>query len=404
LKGDYPMLFSTPSLNEKEIEVLLSIEALKQNLKYATTEPRRWTGLLRRNTFARAVRGSNSIEGYNVTMEDAIAAVEGEEPIAPRDEAWFAVAGYRMALTFVLQKAEDPHFTYSEEVIKALHYMMVGWDLSKHPGRWRPGSVFVRNEATGEQVYEGPPAERVQDLVAELVDQLNAGPQNAIVLGAMAHLNLVMVHPFSDGNGRMARGLQTLVLARGGSLSPHFCSIEEYLGRNTQVYYDVIAEVGAGSWNPQRDARPWIRFCLRAHYHQALTLLRRSREIQKLWDAIEALVLKKGLPERSVLALVDAALGLKVRNTSYRVAADVNEVIASRDLKSLVDAKLLIKQGENRGRFYLPSEEILIIRRKTAEARTRWPDPFEDQASLLRSNPVESLFLPGMDRLVTTES
>jgi Fic family protein len=253
-------LFETPVPDEKETAVLLEIESLKASLKYATAQPRRWTGLLRRNAFARAVRGSNSIEGYNVSMEDAIAAVEGDEPTAPRDEAWLAVAGYRMALTFVLQKAEDPHFKYSEEGIKALHYMMVGWDLSKHPGRWRPGPIFVRNESTGDQVYEGPPAEGVQPLVAELVDRLNSSdPDNAIILGAMAHLNLVMIHPFSDGNGRMARGLQTLVLARSGTLSPHFCSIEEYLGRNTQSYYDVLADVGGGHGSGFASARTTIR-------------------------------------------------------------------------------------------------------------------------------------------------
>jgi Fic family protein len=373
------MLFQAPALDSKELGVHQRIEELKANLRYATTEPRRWTGLLRRNAFARAVRGSNSIEGYHVTMEDAIAAVEGEEPVAPRDEAWLAVAGYRMALTFVLQKAEDPHFKYSEEVLKSLHFMMVGWNLSKHPGRWRPGSIFIRNETTGEQVYAAPPAEDVQPLVAELVETLSSGAEPAIVQGAMAHLNLVMIHPFSDGNGRMARGLQTLVLARHGTLSPHFCSIEEYLGSNTQSYYDVLAEVGAGAWNPHRDARPWIRYCLRAHYHQALTLLRRSRELQRLWEELEGLVQKRGLPERALVALVDAAVGLKVRNTTYRAAAEVNEVIASRDLKGLVDAGLLVKQGENRGRSYVASEEILAVRRKTAEARSRWPDPFTEE-------------------------
>ena len=49
-------------------------------------QPKRWFGLLRRNTFARNVRGSNTIEGYNVTKDDAVAAVENEEPIDPKDE------------------------------------------------------------------------------------------------------------------------------------------------------------------------------------------------------------------------------------------------------------------------------------------------------------------------------
>jgi len=215
-----------------------------------------------------------------------------------------------------------------------------------------------------------------------LVEQMN-NPKNEppLVTAAMAHLNLAMIHPFSDGNGRMARGLQTLALARIGTLSSHFSSIEEYLGKNTDEYYAVLASVGAGSWHPERDARPWIRFCLRAHYHQALTLLRRTREIQKLWDELERIVVARGLNDRMLVALSDAAFGLKVRNSSYRSAADVNELGALRDLKVLVDSGLLISQGENRGRFYVASPELLKIRERTAEPRTLWPDPFSSESA-----------------------
>ncbi|GAB2822248.1 hypothetical protein GCM10027022_10850 [Alpinimonas psychrophila] len=68
----------------------------------------------------------------------------------------------------------------------------------------------------------------------------------------MAHLNLVMIHPFRDGNGRMARCLQSLILAAEGVLSPVFMSVEEYLGNNTQDYYRMLAEVCGGTglnWN-----------------------------------------------------------------------------------------------------------------------------------------------------------
>lgn len=73
-----------------------------------------------------------------------------------------------------------------------------------------------------------------------------------------------MIHPFRDSNGRMARCLQSLVLARVKVLSPVFMSVEEYLGLNTQAYYDILAKVGGGSWPPQRGSRPWLRFNLTA--------------------------------------------------------------------------------------------------------------------------------------------
>jgi Fic family protein len=378
------MLFEAPALDPREVEVVQEVERLRASLGYASRQPQRWFGLLRRNTFARAVRGSNSIEGFNVTMDDAVAAVEGAEPQAPKDEAWHAVSGYRTAMTFVLQKADEDAFSFSPELLKSLHFMMVGYDLAKNPGRWRPGPIFVRDEANQEQVYEGPPAERLPSLIDALLRELNEHEVRGVpnlVRAALAHLNLVMIHPFSDGNGRMARCLQTLVLARSGVVDPLFSSIEEYLGRNTRAYYDVLAEVGRGAWNPGRDTRPWIRFNLTAHYRQAMTLLRRTREIQKLCDELEVMVRRLGLPERSVLALADAAAGFKLRNPTYRSAADVTTAVAGRDLRALAAAGLLVAKGERRGRHYAAAPPIIALHRKVAEPKAI-ADPFTKGSGL----------------------
>ena len=374
------MLFSIPDLDERELGVVRQIAQLRETLSYAMTSPKKWFGVLRRNVFAKAIRGSNSIEGYHVTADDAVAAVDGAEPIDPKDEAWFAVVGYRNAMTYVLQTTDDSSFAYSTGLLKSLHFMMVGHDLAKNPGRWRPGPIYVRDDSTGEQVYEGPPMEMVEPLVEELVTQLNSDTGvDRMVLAAMAHLNLVMIHPFSDGNGRMGRGLQTLVLAQSGIMSPIFASIEEYLGRNTVAYYEVLARVGQGSWHPERDAKPWIRFCLTAHYVQAKTLLRRTRQIQKLFDGLEEMVKELGLPERMVYALADAAMGVRVRNPTYRELADVTPQVAKIDLARLAKEGLLVPVGEKRGRYYVASPPIIRFRDKVAESRVLIEDPFAER-------------------------
>jgi len=287
------------------------------------------------------------------------------------------VTGYQSAMTYVLQLADDPHFRYSPDLLRALHFMMLQYKLTKNPGRWRLGQVFVFDEERGERVYEGPDAGQIPGLIDELLDALNHPPPEipGAVKAAMAHLNLVMIHPFSDRNGRMARCLQTLILARDGVLAPPFASIEEYLGRNTQAYYEVLAEVGGGSWRPERDARPWIRFCLTAHFRQATTLLLRTKEIQRLWDALEEEIASLGLPERTLFALADAAVGLRVRNATYRPIAEINDNLASRDLKKLVEQGLLIPDGERRGRFYVASDRLKEIRARTRETR-QVEDPF----------------------------
>jgi len=197
------------------------------------------------------------------------------------------------------------------------------------------------------------------------------------VHAAMAHLDLVMIHPFRDGNGRMARVLQTLVLARDRVVSPEFSSIEEYLGRNTREYYAVLAEVGAGSWHPERDALPWVRFCLRAHHIQAQTVEARLRETSLVLAALDDLVVRLAVPQRAVDgALYDASLGHRVRRSDYVARVGVEERTATRDLQALVEAGLLEAQGERRGRMYVATQRVRRVRDDARRARPSVRDPY----------------------------
>ena len=63
------MLFKPPEIGPLEAEVIKRVETARQKLRHNLAKPRRWTGNLRRNTFARAIQGSNSIEGYNVAAK-----------------------------------------------------------------------------------------------------------------------------------------------------------------------------------------------------------------------------------------------------------------------------------------------------------------------------------------------
>lgn len=302
-----------------------------------------------------------------------------DEPIEAKSEDRDATLGYRRALTDVLQLAHDQNFTYTPETIKSLHFMMTEYALDLGPGLWRQGPIWVRNDSTGEIVYEGPRYEIVPELIGELVAELSAtsDSQPPLVKAAMAHLNLVMIHPFRDGNGRMSRCLQTLVLSREQILPKDFSSIEEYLGRriNTDRYYRVLAEVGRGQWNPQLDAKPWVRFCLEAHYIQGLSVLRRVRESESIWREIDVLRDRNRLRERSMAALVDAAIEIKVRNSSYRKILEqwgegISGQVGTDDLRAMVNADLLAKRGEKRGAYYEAGSLLAEIRNRVRHART----------------------------------
>lgn len=375
------MIFAAPRLEPIDRTVIAQILATKQSLQHTLAMPRRWNGLLRRSTMGRAIRGSNSIEGYRIAREDVVAAAQGES-IEANEETTRAIEGYRRAMTHVLQLVRDPHFVWSEQVVKSLHFMMLEHDLDKNPGMWRAKPIYVYDEEKRLQVYEGPDFSQVADLMRDLVESLkNPEPTVPNMVGAaLSHLNLTMIHPFRDGNGRMARCLQTLVLGQGGILEPAFSSIEEYLGFHQGPYYEVLTEVGRGSWHPDNDARPFVRFCLRAHYYQANTLLRRVREGERLYDALAELAASRKLPERTALALWDAAQGFKVVNATYRSAADVSQQVASRDLTALAEGGLLIAAGQKRARSYRAAEVIANARRNVEENGVI-PNPYPDTPS-----------------------
>jgi Fic family protein len=111
-----------------------------------------------------------------------------------------------------------------------------------------------------------------------------------VIRAAVAHLHVVSIHPFRDGNGRISRITQSLVLAREWLLSPEFNSIEEYLGHNTQQYDGALHQVQAGSYQPDRAAGPWVQFWVTAHIEQARRRLEQMTQAAARWTALEDLV------------------------------------------------------------------------------------------------------------------
>lgn len=373
------MIYEYPTLEAIDAEVLEMIREQRKLLRFQVSQnPVRWSGFLRKNTFARALQGSNSIEGYDADLSEAVAIIDDERPETLEEETIRALEGYRKAMTYIMRVHDDPHTQINAQFIRSLHYMMIDYDMTKLPGQWRTGSVYVVHEPSGDAVYEGPEAAQVPKLIDELVSQINSAHSvdSSTVLAAMVHLNLAMIHPFKDGNGRMARALQTLVISQNGISSPTFCSIEEWLGRNTLAYYDILSEVGQGRWIPGNPALPWVRFCLRAHYQQAATLMKRNAHFGRVWEEISNLVKLMGMNERMEGPLLEASFGYKIRNSRYRAENKISDVVASRDLKRLCEADLLIPVGEKRGRYYIADKRLQEIQLRTRDS-TRSADPYK---------------------------
>ena len=382
------MIYETPELTGLDEQVLGEIQELRDDLRFHLVSPRRWHGTLSRVMMARAVQASTSIEGYHSTVDETAAIIDGEEPPGVDEDTRRAVSGYRDAMTYVLQltgpsSPDRPRMDAS--LLKSLHFMMVGHDLTTHPGQWRPGAVRVRDGA-GNPVYEAPDRDIVEPLIEELIAFVNNSPAPTLIGAAMAHLNLTLIHPFSDGNGRMARCLQSFVLARADSeISPVFASIEAYLGQHTIAYYAALTGTAAGKWSPERSVRPWIEFCLTAHYRQAAALRRRIDRFEAMWDRCEQTAARCRLPDRTIDALMHSARGWRLHRSLYisivRSASGepISDAMATRDLAAMASAGLLEPVGEKRGRHYLPSESLRALEREIRDMQPARPviDPYE---------------------------
>lgn len=353
------MLFATPKVTRSLEAQLRELDELRARLGNGTIASGPWLGQLRRQVRASSVEGSVSIEGFSVPAGEAVALVAGEAVPDAKDESRMAVAAYARAMDHVGTMAMDPEFRWLDRVILDLHFDSCGFQRDKSPGLWRAGPIYVTRPGGGEPAYEGPPGEEVPHLMSEVVDWLEHGDLDGhvAVRGAMAHLHVVSVHPFRDGNGRIARIVQSLVLAREGLLAPEFSSIEEYLGHNTQQYYGVLQQVQAGRYQPDRDAAPWVRFCVTAHLEQARKRLDQLATASARWASLERLAERRGWPERIVIALEQSLFDGADRST-YAQEAGISLATATSDLRRLVDAGLVVQQGRTRSTRYIASEDL----------------------------------------------
>lgn len=352
------MIFQVPPIEGQLGEQLDALNSLRAQLGGEVTTRSRWIGSLRRQVRASAVESSTSIEGFSVSPEEALALTSGRQLPSQGDEDQLAVACYAQAMDHVGTMAVDPSFRWLDRVILDLHFQACYFQRDKDPGLWRTGPIGVTG-ADGSLEYRSPNAGDVVPLMDEVIAWLarDEPETDVVVKAAMAHLNVTSVHPFRDGNGRISRIVQSLVLARGGVGAPEFFSIEEYLGEHTSDYYAALRETQGGSYQPERDATGWVAFCLEAHIAQARRRLAQVEQAATRWQRLEELVAQRGWPDRIVIALEQSLLGGTDRGR-YAEEADVSPATASADLRRLLDAGLVDQRGRGRSSGYVASDGL----------------------------------------------
>ena len=200
----------------------------------------------RRLARVRAVRGSLAIEG-NVLSEAQVATILEGKPVTapPRDvqEARNAIRAYERCPEW--DPAREP------DLLRAHEILMTG--LLDAPGRYRRTGVRVIG---GRVHHVGPPAARVPRLTADLLAWLGETGEHPLIAGAVFHYEFEFIHPFEDGNGRMGRLWQTLILSRWRPLFA-YVPVESLIQARQSAYYDAIRRSSAAG-----ESTPFVAFIL----------------------------------------------------------------------------------------------------------------------------------------------
>lgn len=187
---------------------------------------------LRRIHRIQTIHGSLAIEGNTLSEEQISTILDGKPVVAPPRE----VQEVRNAI-----KAYDEFQSWNPasktDLLKAHEILMTG--LIDAPGQYRTRGVDVGG--AGKIVHVAPPAKRVPELMTKLLDCLKKTDEHALIKSCVFHYEFEFIHPFADGNGRMGRLWQTLLLTRWNQLFADI-PVESMVYAHQQEYYDTIAQ------------------------------------------------------------------------------------------------------------------------------------------------------------------
>lgn len=346
--------YDLDGLPERGLEEL---DAWRKLLDRGRTLPRAWAGRLRRDLEAEAVAASTAMEGIAVTVDEVRRILAGDKPPAVAQDDQELVRGYSEAMSFVLRRADDPAFQWNRELLVALHDRILAARYSEGAGRLREGPAYVVRRDTGEQVFEPPSWEQVPALIDQACAWMDGDWSHPAVASAWIHVAIAAIHPFRDGNGRVARVTASLAMYRGGFTIKEFTSLEEWWGRRIQDYYEAFTCLG-DSFDPEADVTPFIRAHIEAQLNQVRALDVRERLQQQVWTVLEDVAADHRLPPRVANALWDAFFAREVSAGYYKGITDVSAPTATKDLAAGVVAGLLDPLGERRGRRYVATPQL----------------------------------------------
>ncbi len=223
-------------------------------------------------------------------------------------------------------------------------------------GAWRDdhnGPMQVVSGPIGKERvhFEAPKAWRIEGEMARFIDWFNAPPDvDFVINSALAHFWFVTIHPFEDGNGRIARAIADMMLARSENSSQRFYSMSAQISRDRSDYYDILERCQKGSL----DITPWMEWfigCLGRGITGADTVLGAVLAKARFWQRLQNAPINDR-QKRILNRLLDGLEG-KLTTSKYAKLAKCSQDTALRDISALIDAGALVQNpGGGRSTSY----------------------------------------------------
>ncbi|MGB9637305.1 MAG: Fic family protein, partial [Microgenomates group bacterium] len=279
------------------------------------------------------------------------------------------VINYRNVLKYLDKEIEEnlkakgrgENIVYTEKQILKIHSIAMEKLVPDDQREcFRKVQVILRNAQTGEIVFRPPPAPEVPYLVGEFLKWLNSkeGREvHPVFRSAIAHYFISSVHPFTDGDGRTARGFATLILFAEGYDIKRLFSLEEYFDKNAFEYYDALRKTDLTNEKnfAERDLTIWLEF-----FTEALAI-----ELEKIKEKIRRLSLDEkikaklggkqiALNERQmkIMEYIESR-GQATMKELKPLLPMISEDTILREIYRLIKQKLIKKKGSRKAVRYM---------------------------------------------------
>lgn len=311
---------------------------------------------LKREALIRMVHTSTSIEG-NRLAEHQVDRVLSGMSVAADDKSILEVKNYQNAVKEVEKLAKEKK-ELDPELILDLHKLsMKGLLPEEKAGKFRAGEIYVvddNGDGTEELRYQGPRPEEVAKLIKELVQWYKKATEkedlHPVLKAGILHLQFVSIHPFSDGNGRMARLLTQFSLYRDGWDFRKIIVLEEFYNKDRQEYYNAENIVQGDKYHEGQDLTPWLEYFIAGFLVEA----------RKVYKIINSLGFNKNSPKEQTVLDPDEVKIIDFLVSSNSIRSDdivkllnVSKRTAQLKLKGLVEKELIKPQGKGPATYYV---------------------------------------------------